>query len=121
MMVRPAIIWLLVILLTACGANHTAKSAVIPHPNRDGVYVVYYAYYQMIDDYGPGVEHVRNTISQIEDTKEKLAVWDRALAIAVPKYMEVNNLIPPECVHGVTIIGSSGDRSGGGASAFRCK
>lgn len=112
------------LVLTGCGGNHSIHShqrAVKPHPNHEGVYLVYYRRHKIIDDFGPWVEAARKNVREAGSIEDKLAVWDCALAIAVPEFMKVNYLVPPECVYGVSIISSLGYEDGGGTTAFRCK
>jgi hypothetical protein len=116
--------FLFALVLTGCGGNDFSnpnQGTVKPHSSREGVYLVYYRYHQMIDEFGPGVEAVRQNVREAGSIEDKLAVWDDALEIAVPKYLEANRLVPPECVNGVHVISSLGDEDGGGTTAFRCK
>jgi len=75
----------------------------------------------MINEYGPGLVKVRETVRQANDSKDKLAVWDQAMAAAVSKYLKERGLIPSECIHGVKVVNSNKDEAGGGVSAFRCR
>lgn len=108
-----------------CGGNYSPRQlhrTVQPHPNREGIYLVYYLRHQMIDEYGPGVAAVREAVRQANDIDEKLAIWERALADAVPRYLNKNGLIPAECANGIEVVDSSGqERGAGGTTAFRCK
>jgi hypothetical protein len=115
---------LLALAPAACARNYSAEElhrTVQPHPNREGVYLVYYRYMEMIEEYGPGVERVRELASQAQSANSKQAVWDEALAIAVPRYLESRNLVPEACTNGILVISSHGDEAGGGTTAFRCK
>ncbi len=112
------------LLPAACAGTYSAEElprTVQPHPNREGTYLVYYRYMEMINEYGPGVEKVRELVRQAHDADSKQAVWDSALATAVPRYLESRNLMPRACVNGILVISSHGDEAGGGTTAFACK
>ena len=111
-------------ILMGCSGNYSPNRlhrTVKPHPNQEGTYLVYYRRHNMIEEFGPGLVKVRDMVRQAKNIEDKLAVWDQALAFAVPKYLEAKDLIPIECVKGVFVVSSSSDEAGGGTTAFRCK
>lgn len=121
------LIWLsfLASSLFACGGssdvyspNHIYRT-VQPHPNHAGLYLVHYRHHQVINDYGPGVDKVREEVRS--NPNDWRAVWDEATAIAVSRYMTDKGLIPEECQSGIVIVSSDSDEAGGGTTAFRCK
>lgn len=118
-------IGLLVFVQMGCESGYYSPDqlhrSVQPHPNHEGIYLVYYRRHQMIEEYGSGVAKVREAVSQAKDIGSKLAVWDDALAVAVSRYLETKGLVPAECVNGIVIVSSRGDEAGGGTTAFRCK
>jgi hypothetical protein len=113
--------------LPACGAIFDIYSpgqihlAVQAHPNRPGVYLIYYKPKQMIDEFGPGWGKTLAAVRQAKSNEEINAIWEDALAVAVPKYMAEKDLIPGECVNGIAVISSSFDEGGGGTTSFRCR
>lgn len=86
-----------------------------------GLYVVSYEYFDVIDQYGPGVERVREDVRNAESTKGKLAAWTKAEFIAVPKYLEAKGLVPTECKQGVIVVRGGSSVEGDGWAEFRCK
>ena len=118
-------ILLLSISLSACGSGFDVYSpseihrTVQKHPNHEGLYLVHYRQHQVINKYGPGVDNVREGIRKNPDNWR--ALWDRAAAEAVTRYMTEKGLIPKECVNGIVIVSSDSDEAGGGTTAFRCK
>lgn len=122
---RWIVLGLLGALVSGCGP-HTDVSApdgiprnVQKHPNREGLYLVYYRWRQVIDEFGPGYSAVQSRVRDASDGN-KLEIWDQTMRLAVPKYMEAKGLVPKECAHGVEIVSSGPDEAGGGVSAFRC-
>ncbi|MET0116002.1 MAG: hypothetical protein ABW090_01165 [Sedimenticola sp.] len=113
----------LMFVQVGCGSGYYPPDqlhrSVKPHSSREGVYLVYYRRHQVIDEYGPGVERVREAIRNNPDNWR--ALWDKAAAEAVTRYMEDKGLIPSECQNGIVVINSYGDEAGGGTTAFRCK
>lgn len=91
------------------------------HLLTPGVYVVFYKEFDVINEYGPGVEKVREAVRKSESTKDKLVVWEQVAFGAVPKYLDAKGLIPAECAQGVEIIRSGSTEGGGGWAEFRCK
>lgn len=124
-MIRNLTIVLFIALApVACAGGHSSENlqrTVRPHSSQVGVYLVYYRYMEMINEYGPGLENVRKSVRLQPDVERQLAVWDDVLEVAVPKYLEAKNLIPNACGYGVEIMRSQGDEGGGGTSTFRCK
>jgi hypothetical protein len=84
---------------------------------RSGLYVVDYEWPYVIENYGPDMEKVLQGV----DERDMPAQWDRALSIAVPKYLVAKGLVPAECVHGVTVVRSGEGEGGKGWAEFRCK
>jgi len=82
---------------------------------------VSYKEFDVLDEYGSGVERIRESVQDAKGTKDKLAVWDKAVSVAVPKYLEAKGLVPDECVQGVVITRSGATEGGGGWAEFRCK
>lgn len=86
-----------------------------------GLYVVSYKEFDVINAFGPGVENVRADVRKAGGTKEKLAVWDQAVSVAAPRYLEAKGLVPSECTQGVVVTRSGSTEGGGGWAEFRCK
>ena len=64
---------------------------------------------------GPGLYVVSYKWPYVEDHFGK----DRATA--VPEYLKMKGLVPPECTQGVTVIRGGEVEGGGGWAEFRCK
>lgn len=113
--------------LIACDGSLDISSAnqiyrtVTPHPNREGLYLVYYRYKKIIEEYGPGWVPTLAAVRKANSNDEIKDIWEQALNTAAPKYMKEKGLIPAECVNGVTIVSSNTDEAGGGVTVFRCK
>lgn len=116
---------LLVIGLPACsdpfGIYSPERIHRIVQSRGPGLYVVSYKEFDVINEFGPGVENVRAEVRKAESTKDKLAVWDQAAFIAVPRYLEAKGLVPSECTQGVIVTRSGSTEGGGGWAEFRCK
>lgn len=111
--------------LVGCGGSFDIYSPTQIHrtvqSRGQGLYVVSYKEFDVINDFGFGVEKVREAVRKAENTKDKLAVWDQAAFVAVPRYLEAKGLIPSECTQGVVVIRSGSLEGGGGWAEFRCK
>lgn len=111
--------------LFACGGNYDVYSpsdihrTVQPHPNYEGLYLVHYRHHQVINEYGPGVDKIREKVRVNPDNWR--ALWDEAIAKAVSRYMTEKGLVPAECQSGIVVVSSDSDEAGGGTTAFRCK
>lgn len=88
---------------------------------RPGIYVVSYKEFDVINNFGPGVENVREAVRKAKSTEDKLAVWGQAAFIAVPRYLDIKGLTPSECAQGISVIRSGSTEGGGGWAEFRCK
>jgi len=82
-----------------------------------GLYDVHYKWFYVIDHFGPDMEH---ELKGVHD-QDKRAIWDKAFAEAVPKYLESNGLIPKECTDGVVVTRRGEAEGGWGWANFRCK
>lgn len=109
---------------TGCGTNYTPgqlQRTVQPHPNREGIYLVYYKYKEMIEEYGPGWKMTLAAVQRATNNEEIQNIWTQALTYAVPKYLNDKGLIPSACNDGVVVVSSNMDEAGGGTTAFRCR
>jgi hypothetical protein len=115
---------LAVIAVAICSAScaHQLTFQVQKHPNREGVYLLYYTSWgELLDKYGRGEENVRND-SRAVAPGEAEAIWQKAYGEAAIRYLESNGVIPGECKNnGVVIISSGQYENGSGSTAFRCK
>ena len=80
-----------------------------------------YKEFYVINEYGPGVENVREAVRKLESTQDKRAVWDEAALVSVPRYLEAKRIVPAECTQGIVVIRSGSTEDGGGWAEFRCK
>jgi hypothetical protein len=114
----------LILALTACGALDPYSASNIGmtvKPLESGLYIVSYRELEVIDAYGPGVDQVRREVEHVKTSQESEAVWHRAHAVAVPKYLASKGIVPAECRNGVEVTASGSTENGGGWSHFRCK
>lgn len=127
MKLQMALYFVLIQSLTSCGNSFDINDqsriqrTVQPHPNHDGVYLVYYRYEEMIDRYGPGWNNTLRIVRSAKSNTEIYNIWDHALTLAVPRYLEERGLIPSKCTTGIIVIRNSMNEGGGGTTAFRCK
>jgi hypothetical protein len=114
----------LAVLVSACYDIYSPSQihrTVQMDPTVSGHYVVDYKWYYVIEEFGPGVEKVRDVVRQSTSPTEIATAWNQALAVAVPKYLTAKHITPATCVNGVVIIESRFVEGGGGWSRFRCK
>lgn len=124
-------IWRLIgFVLLACSHSACSDFFGVYSPERihstvrsmgEGLYIVRYEYFDVINQYGPGVENVREAVRNARNTKDQLAAWSEAEAIAVPKYLKAKGLVPTECTQGVIVIRGGSSVEGDGWAEFRCK
>jgi len=111
--------------LTGCGGSFDNYSPSQIHrtvQSRGGeIYIVFYQYFDVLDQYGPGVERVRGDVQKELTTNAKQEVWTKAEHIAVPKYLEAKGLTPVECRNGIIVIRGGSSVEGDGWAEFRCK
>lgn len=120
---RQIIVMFAALVVAACYdpyAPERIERTVQQHPNRPGLYLVYYDWSSMVDNYGPGLEKTRQAVRKAM-AKEAKAIWDEAMATAVPKYLQDHNIVPAQCTHGVVVVSSQRVEGGDGTTAFRCK
>lgn len=116
------LIWLIfnIIILSACAFNPGINGSVKPHPNHDGLYLVYFRYSEFIEEHTAGWDTLRSTVANAEGISNKLAVWQNAINKAMPVYLSKNNMTPKECIQGINMISSNQDENGGGVAVFKC-
>lgn len=84
-------------LITLTGCGEPRQSAVQSVPNEPGLYVVHYRWREVEERFG----------------KDKRTM--------VPNYLVERNLVPSECVGGVTFVRGNELRGGGAWAEFRCR
>ncbi|MEJ1405485.1 MAG: hypothetical protein RPU62_00680 [Candidatus Sedimenticola sp. (ex Thyasira tokunagai)] len=123
MLGRLIVLVFLALSLSACGGSFDIYAPSQIHKTvkllRPGIYDVGYKHFEVINEYGLGVENVRKSIRQNPENWRTL--WNEAAAVAVPKYLEAKGLVPAECEQGVEVIRSGSGEGGGGWAEFRCK
>lgn len=114
-------IFIFVIFLAGCFGPFDVYSPSQIHKTvqlyGENEYIVYYKRHYVIEQFGPDMSEV---LRNVED-KDKHALWDQAIAVAVPKYLKAKNIVPVACNYGVVIIKSGETEGGGGYAVFRCK
>ncbi len=102
-------------------------SDVRPHPNHDGIYLVYYwPADKLLDEYGTGSADMYQAIKDAKgskgyDASKVKVIWNEVYEEAVRNYLESTNRIPTACGNGIILVSSSPNEGGGGSTAFRCK
>lgn len=86
-----------------------------------GYWAVSFPYHAVIDQHGPSLLTVRTNVRNAKDYEEVEAIWQRAVAEAVPRYLQANKLIPQQCKHGVQVVRSGSAQGGTGWAEFECK
>ena len=126
MMTKPK--WLTVLLfalgpfaVSGCKANTDLSRTVRPHSSEPNTYFVYYKYFEVLEQYGPGIAAVRAEAAAAENASSRDAIWENVMNVAVKKYLVENSLIPQRCSGNIEMLESQADEGGNGTSKFRCK
>ena len=106
--------------LWSCAFPFHLKASVNAEKTRTGNFTLtYHPWDKMLNEYGRGVESVRQEIKQV--SKDQISgIWDRAHTEAAINYIEASGLIPAECTSGIQGVRSRQFEGGWGNTDFRC-